>query len=75
MSWLILEMQTGCMDGYYTNKNDALEVLEHFRGEYPKGLWALFSLDKKSVKDSAAIQDSKFIARDANKALLVEKCK
>jgi hypothetical protein len=39
--YLIIEMNTRAIDGWYYNLKEAKEIFEYCKTEYPKGSWTL----------------------------------
>ena len=42
-SYIIIEMNTGLMDGYYSTEDDAISACDFFKKDYPKGKWRIFT--------------------------------
>jgi len=40
-SYLVLDLMTGAMDGFYTNKKDGEKMVPYFQKRHPKGMWIL----------------------------------
>jgi hypothetical protein len=40
-TYLVIDLKTGALDGFYFNKKDAEAVVSRFEKRYPKGMWAL----------------------------------
>lgn len=50
-TYLVIDLKTGALDGFYFNKKDAESVVSRFEKRYPKGMWVLTEI-LKSGKNS-----------------------
>jgi Holliday junction resolvase len=55
--FLILEMKSAAMDGFYLRREDAEGVCEYLRAEYPWGEWIIATVDAST---GARIHDAWF---------------
>lgn len=59
LPWLIMEMRTGALDGWYREEADARAVLAQMRERYPGGYWVLLEAHDFGP-DGARIPNSRF---------------
>lgn len=58
-SWLVIELKTGAMDGYYSSRSLAEQARTIMADQYPGGCYLVASIDTRR-NPAAAIPDAMF---------------